>query len=121
MKKNVDWWWGKSVSIDIHTQDNALLKDKKAIKRFVKELTQELNMKRVGPTRVKRFGHKKLRGYSMIQFIETSSITAHFDEKGNRAFIDVFSCKEYSAQKIVRFCKSFFNATKVKSTVLDRV
>ena len=64
-------------------------------------------MKRVGPTEIKRFGHGKLRGYSMMQFIETSTIIAHFDEQADRAFIDVFSCKRYNTTKVGIFCKKF--------------
>ena len=45
-----------------------------------------------------------------MQFIETSTITAHFDEQGNRAFIDIFSCKTYNAKKVALFCKKFFKA-----------
>ena len=94
-----DWWWGRSASVDLHQCDPKLVKSPAAIKRFVKQLVKELRMHAVGPTLVKRFGHGQLRGYSMMQFIETSTIIAHFDEKGNRAFLDIFSCKKYSAKK----------------------
>lgn len=86
----------------------------------MKELIEELNMKKVGPTLIKRFGHGKLRGYSVMQFIETSTIIAHFDEFGNRAFIDVFSCKKYSSKLVTSFCKKFFHAEKVISYVEER-
>src|SRR3989344_9415684 len=105
-----NWWWGRSASVDLHYCDPNLVKDPLAISRFVRALAKELKMKRVGPTQVKRFGHGKLRGYSMIQFIETSTITAHFDEQGNRAFIDIFSCKKYSPKKVALFCKKYFKA-----------
>ncbi len=105
-----DWWWGRSVSVDLHHCDPNLVKNPAAIRRFVKALAKELKMHLVGLAEIKRFGHGKLRGYSMMQFIETSTITAHFDEKGNRAFIDIFSCKTYSAKKVAVFCKKFFKA-----------
>ncbi|HLD39706.1 MAG TPA: S-adenosylmethionine decarboxylase [Candidatus Nanoarchaeia archaeon] len=105
-----DWWWGRSASVDLHQCDPKLVKSPAAIKRFVKQLVKELRMHAVGPTLVKRFGHGQLRGYSMMQFIETSTIIAHFDEKGNRAFLDIFSCKKYSAKKVALFCKKYFKA-----------
>ena len=105
-----NWWWGRSASVDLHHCDPELVKNPAAIKRFVKQLVKELKMKAVGPTLVKRFGHGQLRGYSMIQFIETSTITAHFDEKGDRAFLDIFSCKKYAPKKVALFCKKYFKA-----------
>lgn len=105
-----DWWWGRSASVDLHHCDQKLVKSPAAIRRFVRELVKELKMHRVGLTEIKRFGHGRLRGYSMIQFIETSTIVAHFDEKGDRAFIDIFSCKKYSPKKVALFCKKYFKA-----------
>lgn len=115
-----DWWWGRSCSVDLHECDHELLKDPEAIKKFVHELCKVLKMKRHGPTLIERFGHKELRGWSMMQFIETSSITAHFDEKENRVFIDIFSCKRYDAAKVVHFCKKYFKAKKAGMHTLER-
>ena len=117
--KNV--WWGRSCSIDLHDCKIELIKDSKAIKRFVKELCFLLKMKRHGLTRIDRFGYGELRGLSMMQFIETSSITAHFDEKGGRAFIDVFSCKRYNPKTIAKFSKKFFEAKTVSIYVEERI
>ncbi|MBU0457630.1 MAG: S-adenosylmethionine decarboxylase [Nanoarchaeota archaeon] len=115
-----NWWWGRSASVDLHNCDPELVKNPEEIKKFVKELTKVLKMKRVGPTEVKRFGHGQLRGYSMMQFIETSTIVAHFDEKANRAFIDVFSCKKYNANTVAKFCKNFFKAKSYSLYVEER-
>lgn len=110
MTSKKDWWWGRSASVDLHHCDPELVKSPAAIRRFVKALAKELKMHLVGPAEIKRFDHGKLRGYSMMQFIKTSTITAHFDELGNRAFIDIFSCKTYSAKKVALFCKKFFKS-----------
>lgn len=118
---NEEWWWGRSASIDLHGCTHALVRDPKAIKKFVVELARVLKMKRVGPPEIKRFGHGKLRGYSMMQFIETSTIVAHFDEQGNRAFIDVFSCKQYNPQKVAAFCKKYFHATRISIYLEERI
>ena len=114
-------WWGRSASIDLHGCDKALLKDHQAIKKFVKELCVIIKMKRVGPTVVKRFGHKKLKGNSMMQFIETSSIVGHFDEIWDRAFIDVFSCKTFDPRTATEFSKKFFKAKRVVVHKIERI
>mgnify|MGYP001573844853 FL=1 len=115
-----EWWWGRSASVDLHHCDPKLVKSPAAIRRFVRQLTKELKMHRVGPTEIKRFGHGKLRGYSMMQFIETSTIIAHFDENGNRAFLDIFSCKTYSVKKVAQFCKKYFKAKNYVLYVEER-
>lgn len=73
-----------------------------------------------GPCHIKRFGEGCLEGYSAMQFIKTSSITVHLDEVGNRAFVDVFTCKDFNPDLVKRFSKEFFCARKITITVLDR-
>ena len=114
-------WWGRSASIDLHDCDSKLIRSPPAMKRYVKELCVLIKMKRHGPTQIQRFGHGDLRGYSMIQFIETSTIVAHFDEKFNRAFIDVFSCKTFNPKTAVNFSKKFFKAKSVSTYVEERM
>ena len=115
-----NWWWGLSTSINLQDCDPKLIKDPKVMKQFVKDLIEKLDMKRVGPTKIKRFGHGKLCGYSLMQFIETSTIVAHFDEKSNRAFIDIFSCKKYSPIIVANFCKKYFKARKIIKNTMER-
>lgn len=64
---------------------------------------------------IKRFGQDDLLGYSALQFIETSSITMHFDDTKARAFIEIFSCKYFDVKMAERFCKNFLKAKKSKA------
>lgn len=112
--------WGISASIDLYGCDSIMIKTPKEIERFVIELCDEIKMKRHGDVHIDRFGDGELEGYSFLQFIETSSITAHFDEPENRAFIDIFSCKYYNPQATAKFCKKFFEAESYQMNVLLR-
>lgn len=114
-------WWGRSLILDMYGCDPEMIKDTVAMKKFVRELCKFLKMKRHGPTLVERFGSGKLRGYSMFQFIETSTIVAHFDELENRAFIDIFSCKKYNPKAAKKFCMEFFKAKGCSTVVDERV
>ena len=78
------------------------------------QLCDSINMKRYGPTMLKRFGEGELEGYSALQFIETSSVTIHFDETKDRTFIEIFSCKYFDPKKALRFCKEFLQARRSK-------
>ncbi|MBA7634043.1 hypothetical protein ES703_41617 [subsurface metagenome] len=111
--------WGKLAIINLY-ECNKGIKKKSKIKEFIQILCKIINMKRVGPARIKRFGKDKLKGYSAFQFIETSSIICHFDEIQNRAFIDIFSCKNFDEKRAEQFSKDFFKAKKSKIKILDR-
>ncbi|HSX25152.1 MAG TPA: S-adenosylmethionine decarboxylase [Candidatus Andersenbacteria bacterium] len=112
--------WGMSSSIDLHDCDHNRLTSKKLLREFVLEIIKVVEMEAHGPCHIDRFGSGNLEGYSAIQFIETSSITVHLDEKWDRAFIDIFSCKDFDTDKALQFCKNYFGAKKSKMTVLDR-
>lgn len=114
--------WGKSVSIDLFDCPFERVSSKTVIQEYIKAILIEINMSAHGPTYIDRFGDPKsnLEGYSAMQFIETSSITIHCDEVNNRAFIDIFSCKDFDDQKATEFTKNFFEAKRSKSTTLIR-
>ena len=109
-------FWGKLASINLYECNKELIRNKKVIKNYLKKLCITIKMEKYGPCLIKKFGKEKLKGYSALQFIETSSITLHFDETENRAFIDIFSCKDFDAKKAEKFSKKFFKAKKSKKT-----
>jgi S-adenosylmethionine/arginine decarboxylase-like enzyme len=64
-------------------------------------------MKAYGEPLLEHFAaHNPLAGgYSLVQLIETSDITAHFVDVTGDAYIDIFSCKKVDvaiAEKVVR-------------------
>ena len=78
-------------------------------------------MKRFGDPIVVRFGaDPRVQGYSLAQLVETSLVSGHFAEDSNRAFIDVFSCKEYPPKKTAEFCQKYFGAKSMKYSVVFR-
>lgn len=112
--------WGKSVSIDLHDCDLSIISNPQMIQEFIYSVIKVIDMVPHGPCHIERFGVDNLEGYSAMQFIETSSITVHCDEPGLRAFIDIFSCKDFEPQTAVNFSQIFFKAQTSKSTTLDR-
>jgi S-adenosylmethionine/arginine decarboxylase-like enzyme len=59
-------------------------------------------------------------GYSMMQLIETSNLSAHFVELDKTMYLDVFSCKPYDNQIVIDTTKEFFGAKTVRVTYLTR-
>lgn len=113
--------WGLLASIDLHECDPDLIKDPEAIRRFAIALCDFIDMQRHGDVLIERFGNGDLEGYSMFQFIETSCVSAHFDEKvANAAYLDIFSCKYFNPGAAAEFAKTFFKADDYNLTYLLR-
>ncbi|MEK7610632.1 MAG: S-adenosylmethionine decarboxylase [Patescibacteria group bacterium] len=108
--------WGMVASIDLYGCDPQLISNPASIQQLIDGLCASIDMKKFGQSLIQRFAEGTLEGYSAMQFIETSSITMHFDETKNRAFIDVFSCKFFAPTMAENFTKKFLKATDSKVT-----
>jgi S-adenosylmethionine/arginine decarboxylase-like enzyme len=104
--------WGIASAIDIYNCNPATIRDAAAIRRFVVELCDLIEMKRFGETQVVHFGEdEKVAGYSMVQLIETSLISGHFANLTNAVYLDVFSCKPYLPERVQTFAQAYFEGT----------
>lgn len=113
--------WGLLSCIDLYECDPKTIRDAEKIKAFVAELCKLIEMKRFGETRVVHFGEdERVAGFSMIQLIETSLISAHFANASNATYLDVFSCKPYDPQPVVEFAKKFFKAKRASLQTVNR-
>lgn len=112
--------WGISAAIDLHDCAHDRLTSPELIKEFIRNVISLTGMVAHGPCYIDRFGEGNLKGYSAMQFIKTSSITVHLDEVENRAFIDIFSCKDFDTKAAAAYAQKFFQAEQVKKTVLSR-
>jgi S-adenosylmethionine/arginine decarboxylase-like enzyme len=78
-------------------------------------------MKKYGPLMLERYGpNDRVLGYTMIQQIETSSITAHFVEETNDFYLDVFSCKVFENEIVKDVIREFFNPTAIQTACFTR-
>ena len=105
--------WGIASAIDIYECDPRLIRDAEAIRRFVVELCELIDMKRFGDAQVVHFGEEdRVAGFSMVQLIETSLISGHFANLTNAVYLDVFSCKPYNPQVVREFSQRFFRGDR---------
>ncbi|MBU1112977.1 MAG: S-adenosylmethionine decarboxylase [Candidatus Omnitrophica bacterium] len=98
------------------------MSSKKKLSQYVDELCKLIKMKKFGKVQLPYFGLDKpfTKGYSLLQFIETSSITGHFSEYWRKSYINIFSCQKYDHKLAEKFTKEFFKAESIKSTFLTR-
>ena len=105
--------WGIASSVDIYNCTPRLIRSETAIRRFVIELCELIQMKRFGQTQVVHFGEEeRVAGYSMVQLIETSLISAHFANATNTTYLDVFSCKVYDPEAVRAFSQDYFGGSQ---------
>ena len=113
--------WGVATSIDIYNCIPELIRSADKIKQFVVELCDLIEMKRFGETQVVHFGEEeRVAGYSMVQLIETSLISAHFANLSNTVYLDVFSCKPYDTKLVEDFSRKFFGGTHCRTNTTYR-
>lgn len=104
--------WGVAASIDIYNCNPEMIRNADKIRQFVIELCDLIEMKRFGETLVVHFGEdERVSGFSMVQLIETSLVSAHFANQTNTIYLDVFSCKPYEPGGVEEFALKFFGGT----------
>ncbi|WP_327007699.1 S-adenosylmethionine decarboxylase [Dactylosporangium sp. NBC_01737] len=114
--------WGVELVLDLDGCDRERISNRRVIRRFAEALVQEIGMRRYGRPVCKRFAldNPEAAGYSLVQLITTSSITAHFAENTGRAFINVFSCKDFDVDAAAQFIAAYFRAGRYTAQVLHR-
>lgn len=120
MKKNEAY--GLEIILDLHGCDPKLIRSRAAIRTFVNKMCKLLDMKKFGKALMPHFGHNDpvTSGFSLLQFIETSSITGHFSELWNSAYINIFSCRMFDTKKAVSFTKKYFKARQITARRIIR-
>jgi S-adenosylmethionine/arginine decarboxylase-like enzyme len=114
--------YGKELILDLKDCNPEIIGSKEKILEYIDQLCKLIEMKPYGPPLIERFGFGKdfTAGYSVVQLIETSSITGHFSELWNTAYINIFSCKFFNAKKAREFSQNFFQAKTIENRVLIR-
>lgn len=111
--------YGKELTLDCYACIPSVICSKKKLQEYVDRLVVLIRMKKYGRTHIPHFGHDdpKTAGFSLVQLIETSSITGHFSELWNTAYINIFSCAPYDHARALAFTKRFFGAKRVVARV----
>jgi len=61
------------------------------------------------------------KGISAVQFILTSSIVIHTLDILCKVFVNVFSCKDFDAQKVRKFTEEYFEGKVVNTNFIRRI
>lgn len=99
---------------------NAALLEKVKIADFCRDMVKRIDMVPFGEPFVERFGEGDEVGISAVQLIQTSAITIHTNDEARDMYLDVFSCKDFEAETVVKCVSDWFAPVSTDSQTLLR-
>ena len=114
--------FGKELILNLYDCHPKSVRSKKKILEYSDKICKLIKVKKYGQPIIERFALHldHAAGYSLVQLIESSLVSGHFSEFWNAAYINIFSCQNFDDKKAAAFTKKFFNAKKIKRTILIR-
>ena len=115
-------YWGYHLILDCKNGNVEKVRSRDNIKKFVLELVPEIKMIAYGEPTIEHFATHlpESSGYSLVQLIETSSITGHFVDINGDCYIDIFSCKKFDIAIAESIVQKYFKPTQIRTTYLTR-
>jgi S-adenosylmethionine/arginine decarboxylase-like enzyme len=113
--------WGFHLMLNIGKCKPHTIRCPKHIASFTKELVKNIDMVAYGDPQIVMFGEGNKKGYTLVQLIETSNITAHFCEETNDCYLDVFSCKPFDSEDVRVCVEKYFKPEKMNEKYLERL
>ncbi len=104
--------WGMVSYISLKDCNAELISSAAHIQDYIIQLCKSLDVKRHGDIQVVSFDVNGLTGFTVVQLLEDSCITAHFNHDINAASIDIFLHKPFTPVEVAEFSKKFFEAKK---------
>lgn len=62
-----------------------------------------------------------LKGISVVQFIQTSSIVIHTLDELKKVYVNVFSCKDFDEEFMIDFSSAYFMGYVANKTIIKRI
>ena len=112
--------WGKHMIVNAAGCSSNTIRCPINISRFSRELVKRIDMVAYGLPQIVMFGTGNKKGYTLVQLIETSNITAHFVEETDDMYLDVFSCKDFDPHVVTGVVAEFFNPHSVETQCFER-
>ena len=115
-------YWGYHLILDCQGCNRSEISNRGNLTAFVKTLVKEIDMVAYKDPVLEHFATHDLdkAGFSLVQLIETSSITGHFVDKNGDAYLDIFSCKPFDIELVKRVVMIYFHPQKIKTHYLTR-
>jgi|688.fasta_scaffold654526_3 S-adenosylmethionine decarboxylase len=114
-------YWGYHLILDCSNCNYKKITDVDNIKEFLNKLIPAINMVAHGEPIIEfLLPGEDNQGYSVLQMITTSNITAHFVNRDSAGYIDIFSCKQFNTEIAYDYVREFFEPTNIKQQLIFR-
>ena len=114
--------WGYHLLLNCRDCDREAISRPAKVLAWLHDLLARIDMKPVGEPWIAATGlhDENLSGLTLMQCIETSSITAHFVDSDSSAYIDVFSCRDFDTSDVEDCVRRHFRPEHVGRVFLER-
>lgn len=113
--------WGQFTCIDLHNCKPEITTDTEQVATFNEEICSHISAARYGDPILKDYGdNEETRGITFAQLIETSLVQGHFINGSRKAFVDLFSCKQFDSRNAAKYAADFFGAESYSTATVLR-
>ena len=112
--------WGLHAIVNAFRCPVHRINDKLIIHDFTKDLVKRIDMVAYGQPLIQHFGEGNKAGFTLVQLIETSNITAHFCDETGDFYADIFSCKEFDPEIVKQVINHHFQPQSIDLKLLAR-
>ncbi len=113
-------YWGEELIVNASGADIEAISDYNTVYDFIKYLVPAIDMIAYGEPQIVHFGTGNKSGFTLVQLIETSSITAHFVNETGDIFFNCFSCKPFDPNVVLSGLFEYFQYEKQQNVILKR-
>jgi S-adenosylmethionine decarboxylase len=108
--------------IDGYSNSREILQDEEALRGWLESYPSEIGMTRISAPFVLKYTGNTLEdwGISGFVFIAESHISVHTFVEPCYINIDVFSCKDFDAEKSIKDCQDRFQLIRSRTQIIDR-
>ena len=108
--------------IDGNGSDPSILKDEKFIRNLLDTYPGKIGMTKISPPYITHYmqGKPDDWGISGFVLIAESHISIHTFEVQGTVNIDIFSCKDFDAQRVIEDLRQTLHLTHFRTQLLDR-
>jgi S-adenosylmethionine/arginine decarboxylase-like enzyme len=106
--------WGVHLLVDADGCNKEIDSEKDIKEFFHNMIINKLKMKELSDVLFEKVDDPEDgRGISAIQMLTTSHISLHGDDKGNKIFLDIFSCKFFEKEPVLKYIHEFFRPKRM--------
>ena len=114
--------WGYHVSLDCAGCNPELMQNELLVRAWIEHLVHEIGMTPVGAPIIEYTAGDQpdKAGFTVVQIIVTSSITAHFVDASGHIYVDVFSCRDFSTATVQASIRNTFGCESMREHAFTR-